>query len=288
MIFASSSVLVLSSMLISPPAEAPPSEAPASAEAPAPVEAPVEAPAPSEPPASSEAPAPPASSEAPAPSASSEAPASSEALEPSRVDAPVDDAAPAGFAIDAEPLPPAPARMDPSTLDRSAWRGRGFFQIHIGAMVPVGGERPGAGTVATAGGGVQLGWRAHPVFAIGVGLTTFVHDAQTTLATDSTGATVEVRDFGRLTLYDPVFLRLFIPTKRRIEPRFDVAPLLGTYRGPFGGPLQLAAGARVGAGLDVWIGPSFSLDFGVDPRLIIIDGTAGVTLQAGAGATVHW
>ncbi|MCR9166246.1 MAG: hypothetical protein ACE37F_26650 [Nannocystaceae bacterium] len=193
-----------------------------------------------------------------------------------------------GPSLRGQPLPQAPARVDPGTLERHAWRGTGFFQIHVGAMVPLGGQRPGAGTVASAGGGVQLGWRVHPVFALGVGLTTFLHDHDETLATDSAGNTVEVRDFGRMTLFDPAFVRFFVPTRRRIEPRFDVGVLLGSYRPPLAGSPRLAGGVRAGAGLDVWIGPSFSLDFGVDPRLIIVDGRAGVSLQAGMGATVHW
>ena len=230
----------------------------------------------------------------PAPEASTETP---EPTVEDPAEAPVETASPEpepkpgvaeGKALQGQPLPEAPARIDPGTLDRHAWRGTGFFQIHVGALVPLGGVRPAAGTVASAGGGVQLGWRVRPVLALGVGLTTFLHDHAETLATDSVGNTVEVRDFGRMTLFDPVFVRFFVPTKRRIEPRFDVGALLGTYRPPIEGSPQLVGGIRAGAGLDVWIGPSFSLDFGVDPRLLIVDGRAGVSLQAGMGASVHW
>lgn len=242
---------------------------------------PATAPPPSPAPAASSAPSaddPPVPSETPAPEAvpQDEAVADASGTE--------DD----GKALHGEPLPEAPARVDPGTLDRHAWRGIGFFQIHVGAIVPLGGSRPAAGTVASAGGGVQLGWRVRPILALGVGLTTFLHDHAETLATDSVGNTVEVRDFGRMTLFDPVFVRFFVPTKRRIEPRFDVGALLGTYRPPIEGSPQLVGGIRAGAGLDVWIGPSFSLDFGVDPRLLIVDGRAGVSLQAGMGASVHW
>jgi len=202
---------------------------------------------------------------------------------------PVDekDNATAASVADHYPLPPAPPRVPPADLRTHAWRGQGFFQIHLAAMVPLGGVRPGRGTVVSAGGGLQLGWRAHPVLAAGVGLTTFLHDTGESVAVDSEGETVEVRDFGRLSLFDP-FVRFFVPTRGRVEPRFDVGVLLGTYRAPFSESPKFAAGARVGAGIDVWIGPGFSLDFGVDPRLIVIDGAAGVTLQAGMGATVHW
>lgn len=224
---------------------------------------------------------------APAPAPAAEAPAETVAEAPV-AEAPETEATPAAPALDAQPLPDAPPRVDPGTLDPHAWRGRGFFQIHIGAIVPLGGSRPGAGTVASAGGGVQVGWRIRPVFGLGVGVTTFLHDHAEQLAVDSVGDTVKVRDFGRLTLFDPLFARFWIPTRRRVEPRFDAGVLLGSYRPPFEGGAKLAAGARVGAGVDVWIGPSFSLDFGVDPRLIVIDGRAGVTLQAGMGATVHW
>ncbi len=186
-----------------------------------------------------------------------------------------------------DPLPEAPPRVAGSTLEAHAWRGQGFFQIHLAAMVPLAGARPGRGTVASAGGGLQLGWRPGPRLAVGVGLTTFLHDTGESLAVDSEGESVEVRDFGRLSLFDP-FVRIFIPRQGRVEPRFDAGALLGTYRAPFSESPQFATGARIGAGIDVWIGPGFSLDFGVDPRLIVIDGTAGITLQAGMGATVHW
>lgn len=237
-----------------------------------------------------------ASSRSPVPEASTDATSPSPSPQPP-VDEPADmveDASAStpgpggGKVLHSQPLPEAPPRVDPGTLDRHAWRGIGFFQIHVGAIVPLGGRRPGAGTVTAAGGGVQLGWRIRPVVALGVGLTTFLHDHAETLATDSGGNTVEVRDFGRMTLFEPLFARFFVPTKRRVEPRFDVGALLGTYRPPIEGSPQLAGGIRVGAGLDVWIGPSFSLDFGVDPRLLLVDGRAGVTLQAGMGATVHW
>lgn len=188
---------------------------------------------------------------------------------------------------DQEPLPDAPPRVSSADLETHAWRGQGFFQIHLAAMVPVAGARPARGTVASAGGGLQVGWRALPYLAAGVGLTTFLHDAGERLTTDSAGETVEVQDFGRLSLFDP-FVRFFVPTRRRVEPRFDAGVLLGTYRAPFSESAQFATGARIGVGIDVWIGPSFSLDFGVDPRLLVLDGTAGVTLQAGMGATVHW
>lgn len=188
---------------------------------------------------------------------------------------------------DQQPLPEAPARADVAGLPSHAWRGQGFFQIHLGAMVPIGGARPGRGTIASAGGGLQVGWRARPFLAAGVGLTTFLHDTAETSVTDSAGEMVEIQDFGRLSLFDP-FVRFFVPTRGRVEPRFDVGALLGTYRAPFSESPQFAGGARIGAGIDVWIGPGFSLDFGVDPRLIVLEGAAGITLQAGMGATVHW
>lgn len=188
---------------------------------------------------------------------------------------------------DQQPLPEAPSRVDAAKLEPHAWRGQGFFQIHLAAMVPVGGKSPGRGTVASAGGGLQAGFRARPFLAAGIGLTTFLHDTGESLTTDSAGETVEVQDFGRLSLFDP-FVRFFVPTRGKVEPRFDVGALLGTYRAPFSDSPQFATGARIGAGFDVWIGPGFSLDFGVDPRLIVIDGAAGITLQAGMGATVHW
>lgn len=202
-------------------------------------------------------------------------------------DADAEVATPGPSMDEQQPLPEAPARLDVADLPSHPWRGQGFFQIHLVAMVPLGGARPGRGTIASAGGGLQVGWRARPFLAAGVGLTTFLHDTAETSATDSAGEPVEVQDFGRLSLFDP-FVRFFVPTRGRVEPRVDVGALLGTYRAPFSASPQFAGGVRVGAGIDVWLGPGFSLDFGVDPRLIVVEGAAGITLQAGMGATVHW
>lgn len=187
-----------------------------------------------------------------------------------------------------DPLPEAPPAVDPARLERHAWRGKGFFQIHAAAMIPVAGSAPARGSVVSVAGGLQLGWRVRPFLALGTGLTTFLHNHGLSQALDGEGLPVEVRDFGRMTLFDPVIVRLYVPTRRRIEPRFDVAPMVGSYRAPFSDAPRVASGVRVGAGLDVWVGPGFSLDFGVDPRILVVGANAGVSLQAGMGASVHW
>lgn len=238
-----------------------------------------------EPAPEAEAPAP-----APAPTPEAEAPAPAPAPEPAAADpaeAPTPAEPPPRVGAEA-PLPDAPPRVEPSRLETTAWRGQGFFQIHVGAVIPAGGTPPARGSVVSVGGGLQLGWRLHPMVALGTGLTTFLHNHGVQDAIDSEGRSVEVQDFGRMTLFDPLFVRLYVPTRRRIEPRFDVGAVLGSYRAPFSDRGRLAGGVRMGAGLDVWIGPGFSLDFGIDPRLIIVGANAGVSLQAGMGATVHW
>lgn len=189
---------------------------------------------------------------------------------------------------DTRPLPPAPPATDPSQLPKEAWRGVGFFQIHLGATIPAGGSRPAAGTVVSAGGGIQAGWRPSKFFAVGVGVTTFVHDAGREEAVDSSGERVEVTDLGRMTVFDAAFVRAYIPMMRRVEPRFDVGALVGTYRGPFTTRARVVSGVRAGAGVDLWVGPAFSIDVSVDPRLLVVGDAVGFTVQAGLGATVHW
>ncbi len=201
---------------------------------------------------------------------------------------PTDEADPAGSSPELTPLPAAPPREDPSSLRQGSWRGRGWFQIRLDLVAPVAGERPGRGNVTSASGGVQAGWRPLPRLGFGVGLSTFLHDKAAGIAVDSEGGSVEVSDFGRLTLFDVGFVRLFVPTRGRVEPRFDLGAVVGIYRAPWADDPKVVAGARGGVGADVWLGPTFSLEFSVDPRLIVVDGAAGLTLQAGVGATIHW
>jgi hypothetical protein len=186
------------------------------------------------------------------------------------------------------PLPEAPAPVDPASIARGPWRGRWLLDISLGVSVPLGGSPPGAGGVVSGQGGAAFGARLHPIVAVGTGLATFVHDAATRDVVDDDGQVVRAVGLGRVTAFEAGFVRLYVPRPRRIEPRFDVALLLGPYRPPFGGPRRLAAGLRAGAGVDFWLGPTFTLALEASYRLLAIERNVGHGLQTTLGMGIHW
>lgn len=186
------------------------------------------------------------------------------------------------------PLPPAPDPADPGTLSTGPWRGRAWVTLRIDAVVPVGGQRPARGTLFSAAGGIWAGYRATNYIGVFGGLTTFLHDVETVVDSDlATGEEFETTTFGRLTLVDLAVVRLWWPTQGRVQPFVDVGGFVGRYRAPNSGS-GAVAGGRFGAGLDAWLGPTFSLNFSLDERLIALHRTIGHTLQFGFGATLHW
>ncbi len=111
---------------------------------------------------------------------------------------------------------------------------------------------------------------------------------ETSTETDpATAESFESVTFGRLTLVDLAVVRLWWPTARRVQPFLDVGGFVGGYRSP-GSDSNAVGGGRFGLGFDAWLGPTFSLNFGIDERLIAIRNTIGHTLQFGFGATLHW
>lgn len=258
--------------------------------------------------APSEAPGPsPAAEVAPPPSAAADQPASSTppptddidslgpAAETANADPPDDPAAlleppppTAATPRRQTPLPPPPDPVDPSRLDKGPWRGHGWVTLRIDVVAPVGGQRPARGSIVSAAGGIWAGYRIRNYVGVFGGVTTFLHDRETTTQTDpQTGEVFESTTFGRLTLVDLAVVRLWWPTRGRVQPFIDVGGFVGGYRSPLSDS-DSVGGGRFGAGLDVWLGPTFSLNFGVDERLIAIKDSIGHTLQAGFGAALHW
>lgn len=271
-------------------AEAPAAEAPPPAEPAEPAEAPAaEAQPPAEPAEPAEAPTEPAEAPAEPAEAPAEAPAEPAPLpvEPSpRAAPPPGEAAIGGGGY--TPLPAEPAPVDPSTVATGPWRGRGWVDVQAGLIVPLGGDAPGAGGVVSGIGGIVAGWRPHRIVGVGAGLSTFVHDAATRDFVDEDGTVLREVGLGRITTFEVGLLRLFVPAPRRVEPRFDLAVLLGPYRPPFGGARRLAAGMRAGAGIDVWLGPAFTLGVEASYRLIAIRNAVGHSLQTTLGLGIHW
>ncbi len=276
-----------------PPAEsapaAPPPSAPAGESAP-PVAAPPTPAPPSEPPT-------PVAEPAAEPAAEDGNRAPAEAAEPGPVEpAPLPTKAPAapdpsspraiGGAYDT-PLPPPPAPADPATITTGPWRGRAWLGVGLLASIPIAGRSPAAGGVVSVVGELTLGWRLRSFVALHSSVSSFAHDAgQRTFATVDGPVTELV--FGRITAFDLVTARFFVPVPGRIEPWGEVGVGVGIRRGPFSVERQAAGLARVGLGVDFWLAHSLTLGISSAYRTTVIRDAVGHGLRAGADLAIHW
>lgn len=186
------------------------------------------------------------------------------------------------------PLPPPPGAEDPGRLETGPWRGRGWFDVRLGVVVPLGGARPAAGEVVSAGGGFDVGWRIRDFIGLYAGVSTHVHDREVRSSLDEVGDATTVAGFGRMVLFDLAVARLWLPVGRRVQPWADVGAGVGIYRAPFSDRGKAVGHVRGGLGMDVWIGKSFTLGLGATYRLLVVGDALGHALQAGPDLAVHW
>lgn len=186
------------------------------------------------------------------------------------------------------PLPRPPEDADPSALASGPWRGRAWLGIGLLASFPVGGRLPAAGNVISAVGEITVGWRLRPFLALHSSLSTFAHDAaqQTLVAPD--GTEVAEIEFGRVTAFDLVTARFFVPLPRRVEPWGEVGAGVGVRRGPFAARREAVGLVRVGIGVDFWLAPTFTLGVSTAYRTMLIGDAVGHGLRAGADLGIHW
>jgi hypothetical protein len=152
----------------------------------------------------------------------------------------------------------------------------------------LGGQDIAGGNVIAAAGGLGLGWRASEVFGVWSGVSTFLHDAVDQTVIDEFGDEVDVRSFGRMTVFDLVNLRVHVPMKGRIQPYAQGGGGVGWYTGGKANTRPVVGAARVGLGVDFWLGPMFSLGLGVDYRLLAVRKQLGHRLQSGLRLGIHW
>lgn len=205
--------------------------------------------------------------------------------------APAETETPAAGAIGGQgmtPLPTPPPPADPGSIETAAWRGQGWFDVRVDVVVPVAGDRPGRGTVVSAAGRGDAGWRLLPFLGLYTSVATFAHDARTETAVDEFGDEVNITGFGRLVMFDLANVRGFVPVEGRVQPWADVGAGVGIYRPPLRGDADAAGGAKFALGTDFWVGPTFTLSLGADYRLIVIERSLGHTLSFGLSAGIHW
>ncbi|MCA9651755.1 MAG: hypothetical protein KC501_17705 [Myxococcales bacterium] len=186
------------------------------------------------------------------------------------------------------PLPPAPEPEDPSSISSGPWRGRGWLGFGLAASVPLGGTSPAAGSVVAAAGEISLGWRLNRWLALHTALSSYAHDSARRNVVVDGGDTVEEVAFGRVTAFDLVTARFYLPVLRRIDPWAEAGMGVGIRRAPFAAERQAVGLARLGLGVDFWLAPSFTLGVMTAYRLAIIGKTVGHGLRAGVDLGIHW
>ena len=186
------------------------------------------------------------------------------------------------------PLPPPPAAEDPSTITPAGpWRGRGWLGLGLGVSIPVGGQVPARGGVVAVVGEVTVGWRILPFLALHTSISSFAHDAgQRTLMID--GQAIDEVAVGRVTAFDLVTARLYLPRPGRFEPWAELGGGIGVRRGPFADAREAAGLARFGVGGELWLAPTFTLGASAAYRLMVLDKTVGHGLRAGLDLGIHW
>ena len=115
------------------------------------------------------------------------------------------------------------------------------------------------------------------------------HDVSTAEYVDPAGNLALVDFEGRLTAYDLMLLRAWVPQNGKVEPWFEVGGGLATVQPPTLWSATVAGGQfRLGAGFDVWVSRRFSLDFGALYRMVGIAEEIGHVMGGTFGGTVHW
>lgn len=134
---------------------------------------------------------------------------------------------------------------------------------------------------------MTLGWRLRPFLALHTSISSFAHDAAERTSATLDGEVTELA-YGRITAFDLVTARFFVPLPRRIEPWGEVGVGVGIRRGPFAVARQAAGLARIGMGVDFWLAHSLTLGLSAAYRMSLIENAIGHGLRAGADLGIHW
>lgn len=185
------------------------------------------------------------------------------------------------------PLPPPPPRVEAARTS-DPWRGRVWLGVGLAASIPLAGRPPAAGGVIALAGELDLGWRINRIVALHTAISTFAHDAAQRTVAAADGAPVQEVETGRITAFDLVTARVFVPAHRRIEPWAEAGAGIGARRGPFAVRREAAGLIRVGIGVDFWLAPSLTLGTSVAYRATFIHDAVGHGLRAGADLGLHW
>jgi hypothetical protein len=189
--------------------------------------------------------------------------------------------------VEHAPLPEPPPKVDGTRLTNDPWRGRMWLGLGLSASIPLGGRVPAAGGVVSPAGELALGWRVNRYLGLHTAISSFAHDAgRRTVVRD--GTVLEEVQLGRITAFDLVTARVFVPVHRRIDPWVEAGAGVGVRRGPFAFEREAVGLARAGVGVDLWLTPALSLGSSTAYRMVVIGNAIGHGLRVGADLGLHW
>lgn len=185
------------------------------------------------------------------------------------------------------PLPSPAPPVDPSSIAKGPWRGKGYLRLRVYANGAVGGEQPARSNVVAFGGEAEIGWRINNWASLGFGLGGNPHRRIERLVLIDGETFRELAD-ASLMNWDFVVARFFVPLERRVQPFVDVSGGLSVL-GPLPGESRRAGGqGRASIGMDVWVSRNLSLECALGYRLNAMDESVGHALFGRFGLGIHW
>ena len=201
-----------------------------------------------------------------------------------------DGAAPKSAAVGmgaTAPLPPPAPPVDPSSITKGPWRGRGYLNLRVFASGPVGGQQPARANVVAFGGEAEIGWRINNWVSLGAGLGGQPHRRVERTVLISGERYYEVAD-ASLMNWDFAVVRFFVPMTGRLQPFLDVAGGLSVL-GPLPGESRRIGGqGRASVGTDIWLSRNLSLELAFGYRINAMDDAIGHDLLGRTGLGIHW
>ncbi len=190
-----------------------------------------------------------------------------------------------------DPIPPPPAAASRSAIRRGPWRGRWWMGMRVGVTGPLGGKAPARPSIGSLTGGLDLGYRFSNWLGIGTGISGQLHDR---IEVNEDGGMRNA--YGTMLFWDPLYLRVFMPLKRRVQPFVELGGGLAAYQRPEGRYL-VGGQLRTGLGLEGWLTPNMTLGLIGNYRLTRLrqkfaDGSTehpvGHSYQVLAELGLHW
>lgn len=185
------------------------------------------------------------------------------------------------------PLPAPPPAADVGDIEADSWRGKGYFAASLTLGGPLGGSYPAAGNVVAFGGGVEAGFRLHPMVALGFGVQAAPHAVvETYLEFENDLLLLQARP--TLVTWDFLVGRLYWPTAGKFQPFLVASGGIASFELFPVEAERIGGHVRSGLGFERWISPTVGLEASLDYRAVFLQQTVGHQLQGRFAVVVHW